>query len=131
MINLNRFRKKKAREEKERRAETNRRFHGRTKAERAREETEKQRLEKKIDGAFLVREMVGLEDVPGGDDSGDFEKLEAATRDVMSLKEFSALLSGDEALLSGDAARDGHESEVEKNAESLEDDSDRADPESP
>ncbi len=124
MINLNRFRKKKAREEKERRAETNRRLHGRTKAERAREDAEKKRLEKKIDGAFLVREMVGFEDVPRGDDSGDFEKLEAATRDVMSLQEFSALLSGEET-------GDGHESGVEKNAEALEDDSDRADPESP
>jgi Domain of unknown function (DUF4169) len=100
VINLNRFRKKKAREEKERRAETNRRLHGRTKAERAREDADKKRLEKKIDGAFLVRETVGFDDVPDGDQIGDFEKLEAASRDALSLQEFSALLSGSEALSS-------------------------------
>lgn len=97
VINLNRFRKKKAREEKERRAETNRRLHGRTKGERMREDADKKRLDKKIDGAFLVRETVGFEDVPKGDQEGDFEKLEAATRDAMSLQEFSALLSGAES----------------------------------
>lgn len=112
VINLNRFRKKKAREEKERRADTNRRLHGRTKAERARDEADKKRLEKKIDGAFLVREVVGFEDVPSGEDHGDFEKLEAATRDMMSLQEFSSLLTG---------------AAVEKNADTQEPESERVD----
>lgn len=55
VINLNKFRKKKARAEKEKRAETNRRLHGRTKAEREREAAAKERLEKRIDGAYLER----------------------------------------------------------------------------
>lgn len=64
VINLNRFRKKKAREEKARRAETNRRLHGRNKAERARDEFQKKQLEEKLNGAFLLRDRVSLEDVP-------------------------------------------------------------------
>jgi len=95
VINLNRFRKKKAREEKERRAETNRRFHGRTAQERTQEEAEKARLEKKLDGAFLVRESVELEDLFSESEGVDYEKLERATRDVLSLEEFSRKLRGD------------------------------------
>lgn len=89
VINLNRFRKKKARDEKERRAETNRRLHGRTKSERAQEEAEKERLDKKIDGAFLVREMISHEDIPQEDAAQNFDKLEAATEHVLSMSEFS------------------------------------------
>ena len=55
VINLNKFRKKKAKLERERRAETNRRLHGRSKAERAREELEKRLLEVKVEGAHLER----------------------------------------------------------------------------
>lgn len=53
VVNLNKFRKRKLKEEATKRADTNRRLHGRTKAEREREQVEKQRRESKLDGAFL------------------------------------------------------------------------------
>ena len=55
VIKLNKFRKLKARREKEKQAETNRRLHGRTKAERARDLLQKQQLEKQVDGARLEK----------------------------------------------------------------------------
>ena len=53
VVNLNKFRKKKQRKEREKRAETNRRLHGRTNAERAREALAKQRLDAKFEQARL------------------------------------------------------------------------------
>jgi len=53
VVNLNRFRKQKAKQDREKQAETNRRLHGRTKAERLRELKQKQLLEGKVDGARL------------------------------------------------------------------------------
>jgi hypothetical protein len=53
VINLNKFRKRKAKLEQERQAETNRRLHGRTKAERQVELLQKQKLETQVDGARL------------------------------------------------------------------------------
>ena len=53
VVNLNKFRKRKLKEEATKRADTNRRLHGRTKAEREREQVEKLRRESKLDGAFL------------------------------------------------------------------------------
>jgi hypothetical protein len=53
VVNLNRFRKQKAKAEREKQADVNRRLHGRTKAERAREELQKQRLKRSVDGAKL------------------------------------------------------------------------------
>jgi len=53
VVNLNKFRKAKAKAEKEKRAETNRRLHGRTKAERQRDLLQKQQLEARVDGARL------------------------------------------------------------------------------
>jgi hypothetical protein len=53
LVNLNKFRKQKAKLEKEQKAETNRRLHGRTKAERARELLQKRKLETQVDGARL------------------------------------------------------------------------------
>ena len=53
LVNLNKFRKRKARVEKERQAETNRRLHGRTKAERAQDLLQKRKLETQVDGARL------------------------------------------------------------------------------
>lgn len=53
VVNLNKFRKQKAKVEKEKRAETNRRLHGRTKAERLLELKQKQLLESKLTGAHL------------------------------------------------------------------------------
>lgn len=53
VANLNKLRKAKAKAEKEKQAETNRRLHGRTKAERLRDFLQKQRLESQVDGAKL------------------------------------------------------------------------------
>jgi Domain of unknown function (DUF4169) len=53
VVKLSRFRKQKAKAERQKRAEVNRRVHGRTKAERAREELQKQQLTKAVDGAKL------------------------------------------------------------------------------
>lgn len=53
VVNLNKFRKAKAKAEQEKRAETNRRLHGRTKAERQREFLQKKQLETQVDGARL------------------------------------------------------------------------------
>jgi hypothetical protein len=54
VINLNKFRKRKAKLEKERKADTNRRLHGRTAAERTADELRKQKLQSKVDGARLA-----------------------------------------------------------------------------
>ncbi len=53
VVNLNKFRKRMAKAEKERRADTNRRVHGRTAAERARDDLQKKQLTAKVDGAKL------------------------------------------------------------------------------
>jgi hypothetical protein len=53
VVNLNRYRKRKAKARSVKAAETNRRLHGRTKAERARDELRRKSLEAKIDGARL------------------------------------------------------------------------------
>jgi hypothetical protein len=50
VLNLGRFRKRKAEEEKRRKAEQNSIRHGRTKAEREREADERRRLEEHVDG---------------------------------------------------------------------------------
>jgi hypothetical protein len=89
VVNLNRYRKKKALQEKERRAETNRRLHGRTKAERAREDAQKKHIEDKLDGAYLVREDVTLADVPGASLEQLLEHLDAAAERAISLHELS------------------------------------------
>ena len=53
VVNLNKFRKQKAKQQREKQADTNRRLHGRTKAERLRELKEKQLLQARVDGARL------------------------------------------------------------------------------
>jgi len=53
VVNLNKFRKRKAKQEREQRADVNRRLHGRTAAERALDELRKQQLTSKVDGAKL------------------------------------------------------------------------------
>ena len=53
VVNLNKFRKRKAKLAKEQRAETNRRLHGRTKAERERELLQKSKLARQVEGARL------------------------------------------------------------------------------
>jgi hypothetical protein len=53
VVNLNKFRKRKAKTEREKQADVNRRLHGRTKVERVREDLQKQRLTRVVDGARL------------------------------------------------------------------------------
>ena len=53
VVNLNKFKKQKAKEARVKQAETNRRLHGRTKAERAHDALQKQQLETRVDGARL------------------------------------------------------------------------------
>ena len=55
VVNLNKFRKQKSKKDAAKRANTNRRLHGRTKAERARDELQKKRLESVVDGASMRR----------------------------------------------------------------------------
>ncbi len=53
VVNLNKFKKQKAKAAREKQAETNRRLHGRSRAERAREALQKKQLETIVDGARL------------------------------------------------------------------------------
>ena len=53
VINLNKYRKRRAKLEREKQADVNRRLHGRTAAERAREELSKRQLTRAVDGAKL------------------------------------------------------------------------------
>ena len=55
VVNLNRFRKKKQRDEKAKQAEINRIRHGRTQAEKDRERLERERATRLIDGKRLER----------------------------------------------------------------------------
>lgn len=55
VVNLNKYRKQKAKAEREKRAETNRRLHGRTKVERQREALTKKRLTRNVDGSLLAK----------------------------------------------------------------------------
>ncbi|HYP99836.1 MAG TPA: DUF4169 family protein [Polyangiaceae bacterium] len=64
VVNLNKFKKRKAKAERQKQAETNRRLHGRTKAERARDALQKKQLETSVDGARL-------ESKPNSDDASD------------------------------------------------------------
>ncbi len=53
VVNLNKFRKKKQREEKEKQAEINRIRHGRTKAEKSREHADRERAARLLEGKRL------------------------------------------------------------------------------
>jgi hypothetical protein len=53
VVNLNQFRKQKAKQTRVKQAETNRRLHGRTKAERANDALRKKRLETSVDHAEI------------------------------------------------------------------------------
>lgn len=53
VVNLNKFKKQKAKAARVKQAETNRRLHGRSKTERAREALQKKQLETSVDGARL------------------------------------------------------------------------------
>lgn len=55
VINLNKFRKRKEKEERAKRAEANRRLHGRTKGERQHDELRKQQLQRGLEGKRLEK----------------------------------------------------------------------------
>jgi hypothetical protein len=63
-VNLSKFRKKKAKVEKEKKADLNRRLHGRTKAERAADEWNAEKERKRDEGAKLVRIPMEPDDEP-------------------------------------------------------------------
>ena len=73
VVNLNKFRKRKAKDARTKRAETNRRLHGRTKAERARDELAKRQLTRQVDGAKLER-APERDDSPAGEPPSSSEK---------------------------------------------------------
>jgi hypothetical protein len=53
VVNLNKFRKQKAKQARVKQADTNRRLHGRTKAERAQDALQKRKLESSVERARL------------------------------------------------------------------------------
>lgn len=53
VINLNKYRKRKEKLEREKQAGVNRRLHGRSSTERAREDVQKRQLTRAVDGAKL------------------------------------------------------------------------------
>jgi hypothetical protein len=55
VVNLNKFRKRKAKVDREKKAETNRRLHGRTKLERQRDELQKEQLTRGLLGKKLEK----------------------------------------------------------------------------
>lgn len=63
VVNLNKFRKRKAKVERAKQAETNRRLHGRTKLERQRDALQKSELTRSLDGKKLSK--------PPADTEGD------------------------------------------------------------
>jgi hypothetical protein len=69
VVNLNRFRKRKAKEDRQKRADINRRWHGRAKAERAREALQKKQLTKAVDGAKLERPAASAATDAGSEES--------------------------------------------------------------
>jgi hypothetical protein len=71
VVNLNRYRKQKAKADRKQQADVNRRLHGRTKAERAREELQKRQLTRGLEGAKLEPPA---EPESGADDPSDDEK---------------------------------------------------------
>ena len=63
VVNLNKFRKRKAKVDREKTAKTNRRLHGRTKPERQRDELQKAKLTRDLHGKKLQKDP--------GDTEGD------------------------------------------------------------
>lgn len=64
VVNLNKFRKEKAKEARVKQADTNRRLHGRTKAERAHDALQKKKLESAADHALLQTPADANSDIP-------------------------------------------------------------------
>ncbi len=70
VVNLNRFRKKKQREEKAKQAEINRVRHGRTKAQKERELADRERAARRLEGKRLEQGIEGT-DGPARPDESD------------------------------------------------------------
>jgi len=66
VVNLNKFRKQKAKQARVKQAETNRRLHGRSKAERAADALQKKQLIRTVDQARLERTPNDDESAPEG-----------------------------------------------------------------
>ncbi|HET9960487.1 MAG TPA: DUF4169 family protein [Polyangiaceae bacterium] len=64
VVNLNKFRKQKAKAQREKQAEVNRRLHGRTKAERLRDDLQKKQLTRGVEGARLSSETGATDGSP-------------------------------------------------------------------
>jgi hypothetical protein len=92
VINLNRFRKQRAKEEKERTAERNRRYHGRTRAERLGEALTQRQLKARLEGALLVPERVDVDQLGDGSAAEALLLLEQVSHEVLSLSEYSERL---------------------------------------
>ena len=74
IVNLNKYRKQKAKAERDKLADQNRRLHGRTTAERSREELQKQNLTRGLEGNRLDRKR----DLVSSDDPGDADAQAAS-----------------------------------------------------
>lgn len=72
VVNLNKFRKQKARADKAKQAEINRVRHGRTKAQREREHTDRERAARLLEGKRLEQaaEIATESDARSDDDAG-------------------------------------------------------------
>ena len=68
VVNLNKFRKQKAKQARVKQADTNRRLHGRTKAERAQDALQKRKLESTIEQARLERSPKSDDETPHAED---------------------------------------------------------------
>ena len=68
VVNLNRYRKQKAKLDRKKQADVNRRLHGRTKAERVREELQKKQLTRGLEGAKLEPPAAPEEGADAGND---------------------------------------------------------------
>ena len=73
VVNLNKFRKRKAKAAHEKLAETNKRLHGRSKTERERELKQQQLLDSKLDGARLSKDESKSEGEGEGEDEDEDE----------------------------------------------------------
>lgn len=74
VINLNKYRKRRAKLEREKQAEVNRRLHGRNAAERARDELAKRQLTRAVDGAKLEGNELEGNELEGNELEGDSER---------------------------------------------------------
>jgi hypothetical protein len=74
IVNLNKYRKQKAKAERDKLADQNRRLHGRTKGERSREELQKQNLTRGLEGNRLEgKRLERKRDLTSSDDPGAAE----------------------------------------------------------